>query len=295
MNEPTAKPKGKAPAFQFYVLDYMDDADGLCAASNGIWIRMLCKLHRAKIRGEVTATFDSWCRKCNCTRDELENFFRENDVEEVADVTVSDEIVTVKSRRMIRERKEREGAAKRQREYMSRRSNDGQVTNNDKNLTTLSSSSSSSSYKRREGEASFDPQDPTDRIAASGTLAARAAEIKGWNFSQSEDLEYFGRLLGEFPFALIAKTIEDLHVYQERPAKKYSNLHATLRNWVKREAERNPEPEKCSPNARLDAEGNPLALVDGDWIGRREFDRKLAEGEIVRKGNAWRYAAKKGG
>lgn len=289
------KPKGKAPAFQFYVLDFMFDADGLSAASCGIWIRMLCKLHRAKERGEMTATIDAWCRKCNCGKLELENFLRENDVEEVADVTVADGIMTVKSRRMIKERKEREAAARRQRDYMERRKNDGEMINNDKNLTRYSSSSSSSSYKGRDINPPVEPGNLEERIAATEALSSLASLIKGWDFNEGEDLEFFARLLEEFPYKLISKTIEDLRVYQERPSKVYKNLHSALRNWIKAEAARSSEPEEVKPQARLDEDGNPLVLVGGDWITNRAFDEGRAGRKIIRKGNEWVYAATKGG
>ena len=137
--------KGKPPAFQFYVMDFMTDADGLTSTSNGIWIRMLCKLHRAPNRGEITTTVKAWCRKCNCSEDELMQFINENEDEEIANLTLTDGKLTVISRRMLRERKEREQANIRQKRYEEKKRKEETLTDPDENLTPPSSSSSSSS------------------------------------------------------------------------------------------------------------------------------------------------------
>ncbi len=139
------KNKGKPPAFQFYVMDFMDDASGLTATSAGVWIRCLCKLHRAKKRGQMTATKEAWARKCSCTLQEFANFLEENKTERVATVLHRNGNVTVVSRRMERERKEREDAAKRQREFRERQKTTEKSRGENGNVTAYSSPSPSSS------------------------------------------------------------------------------------------------------------------------------------------------------
>jgi hypothetical protein len=43
--------QGKAPAFQFYPADYERDMQTLGLSEQGLWMRMLCKMHWAKRRG----------------------------------------------------------------------------------------------------------------------------------------------------------------------------------------------------------------------------------------------------
>lgn len=117
-------------------------------------------------------------------------------------------------------------------------------------------------------------------------LISSAKKIKGWNFTDDEDADFFGRLLADFPVPLVEKTIEDLRTYQERPAKHYKNLHSTLRNWCKREAER-CEPEDTKPQAKLDKDGNPMYPLKGEWVPRKELDRMIADGEVERRGKEW--------
>lgn len=61
--------------------------------------------------------------------------------------------------------------------------------------------------------------------------------IKGWDFTEEQDIPFFSRLLTEHSTQLVIKVIEDLRVHQEKPKKKYSNLQSTLRNWCAKEQE----------------------------------------------------------
>ena len=133
---------GKMPATQFYVMDFMSDAAGLTASSCGVWIRCLCYLHRTNPRGEFTTTKQAWARKCSCTVREFEKFLEENTTEHIADIKNADNgMVTVVSRRMVRERNEREKANIRQKRFQEKRKSNA----TDEKLTPPSSSSSSSS------------------------------------------------------------------------------------------------------------------------------------------------------
>jgi len=97
-----------------------------------------------------------------------------------------------------------------------------------------------------------------------------AKEIRGWNFTEEQDTDFFARLLLSYPQEVIEKTIEDLRVYQEKPAKKYTNLHSTLRNWCKRAL---PEDEPRKPDIPLDEYGNPkVRRTDGVWITAKEAE-----------------------
>lgn len=271
---------GKAPAFQFYVLDYMDDADGLTASSNGIWIRMLCKLHRAPRRGEVTARMDAWCRKCNCTLAELDQFIEENAVENVANLTKHDGKLTVVSRRMERERKEREQANKRQREYEARKRQSNPLTDPDENVTSPSSTSYSSTSSSKE-EGRDHPTYP---------FIEEARKIPGWNFDRLQEAGFFENLSQDYPADVIRKATRDLHAYQLSEAKPYKNPMRALRNWCAKEQEwqkeRNEPEEK--PEPAKDEQGNVLIPIDGELVPAPEFDRLIGEHAIYKTPEGWK-------
>ena len=110
----------KAPAIQFYVRDFTADCNGLSVAAKGAWIQIMCQLHLATKRGELTKTHDAWARICGCPPAELEPLLKEFDDEETARVTFCNGRVTVVSRRMERERKEKEAAALRTRRHRAK-------------------------------------------------------------------------------------------------------------------------------------------------------------------------------
>ncbi len=134
-------------------------------------------------------------------------------------------------------------------------------------------------------------------------LISKASEIQGWSFSTEEDGVFFPRLLEEYPDDLVEKVIEDLRTFQERPTRDYSNLHKTLRNWCGREVRYR---EECGGNGNQadtgppledrpkDENGKEMLLIDGRWIGEKDFDRLRASREIIRNGDDKRWVFAKG-
>ncbi len=110
----------KPPAIQFYVRDWTTDCNGLSVAAKGAWIQMICQLHLATKRGELTKTPGAWARICGCTAEELDVILQELNDEETARVTFCNGRVTVVSRRFERERKQREQEALRQRRHRAK-------------------------------------------------------------------------------------------------------------------------------------------------------------------------------
>ena len=104
----------KPPAIQFYVRDWTTDCNGLSVAAKGAWIQMLCNLHLADKYGELTKTPEAWARICGCPPEEMEPIWHELRSENVCDisedVTNGHAVVTVVSRRMSTQRKEKDGA-----------------------------------------------------------------------------------------------------------------------------------------------------------------------------------------
>jgi hypothetical protein len=69
----------KAPAFMFYVGDWMKDpaVRRLSLAHRGIWIDLLCFMFESERRGELTGTAEQLARLAGCTRLDMENFLAE--------------------------------------------------------------------------------------------------------------------------------------------------------------------------------------------------------------------------
>ena len=95
--------------------------------------------------------------------------------------------------------------------------------------------------KVREGKVSKEKvreENPTSQL-----LITSARTIKGWNYTQEQESDFFQLLLQDYDQPLIEKTIKDLATNQISGKKKYTDLMKTLRNWcglAKRWQEENP-------------------------------------------------------
>ena len=141
----------KAPAFQFYVKDWLSDPElqSASSASRGIWINALCYMWEARERGVIQGTVESLSRILNCTVEEFHKFLEESRVYGFDDlVTHTNGKVTLTNRRMQREEKERKQHSIRQHRYTDRHkapSNDGK---SDAEMTHPSPSSSPSPIQK---------------------------------------------------------------------------------------------------------------------------------------------------
>jgi hypothetical protein len=145
---------GKAPAFQFYVKDWLGDAELQMATSSsrGIWINALCFMWEAKERGKLVGTIEELSKLLFSSNGDFIQFLEDVKRHKFADVsiveknveicgnlmpvTVRNNLVTLINRRMYREQKEREITRLRvQRFRCNKKSND--------DVTPPSSSSSS--------------------------------------------------------------------------------------------------------------------------------------------------------
>ncbi len=129
---------GKAPAFQFYPNDWSRDLEEHPLEVEGAWIRICCKLWWSDTRGELTRTYDQWGRILRVDTDHATRILTYLGQYHICDISVTDNAeVTVRSRRMYNEDKERRQAAERQRRKREREVSHDEVTD---------ASSSSSSY-----------------------------------------------------------------------------------------------------------------------------------------------------
>lgn len=137
----------KAPAFQFYVADYMRDTRCLSLAAKGAWADCLCAMWFSSTRGEITYPLIGYARLFSCTVEQAETVINELVEMQTCDrVTHGDGKVTLTNRRMRREAKEREQANNRQNKYRSKlkKRSDGKSDGENDGEVTLHSSSSSS-------------------------------------------------------------------------------------------------------------------------------------------------------
>ena len=104
---------GKAPAFQFYVKDWLSDAQlrQTSSSTKGIWIDLICFMWENEKCGKLTAEAEVFCRMTGTTMSEFEIFLKEAKKLKFCDFSVtsnvleqkSNALITIKNRRMYRE------------------------------------------------------------------------------------------------------------------------------------------------------------------------------------------------
>ena len=132
----------KAPAFQFYVKDWLSDSQLVMAskASKGIWVDCLCYMWGAPIRGKLTGTPDQLARLLSCSHTEIELFLNEihdlgfADIENDASVTFPllvtecHKKITLCNRRMYREYIDKENNRLRQERHRNKQKGNKKIT-----------------------------------------------------------------------------------------------------------------------------------------------------------------------
>ena len=143
---------GKAPAFQFYVMDWLSDPQLKMAShsTKGIWIDFLCFMWRSPIKGKIDGTMEQLQKLVGANDTDFNTFINDIKTLKIGDVTESNKIVTLCNRRMYRDWKEKENTRLRVKRYRAKRECNGGVT-------VPSSSSSSSSVLEPSKEGHFSP------------------------------------------------------------------------------------------------------------------------------------------
>ena len=140
--------KGKAPAFQFYVKDWLSSPDlRMCSCSTkGIWIDLLCYMWESRDRGEVEGMFPQFLKLTGSSEGELNVFFKEADLYGFCDVvTDSNGSITITNRRMSREEKSKKSNRMRQQKHRD----NAKVTPDSNKKVTAPSSLASPSPKEK--------------------------------------------------------------------------------------------------------------------------------------------------
>jgi len=100
----------KAPAFQFYVKDWLSDPELRMAShsTKGIWIDLLCFMWESSERGLVSGTIKQLEKLVGATDEDFTLFMTEIKTLRFGDVTECNKIVTIKNRRIYGEYKDKQ-------------------------------------------------------------------------------------------------------------------------------------------------------------------------------------------
>jgi len=143
----------KQPAFQFYSGDWLTDPQlGMCRpATRGIWIDLLCGMHKLDRSGQITGTPDQLARICRCTTVEFVQAIDELCATCTADVIKRNGQITVMNRRMKRQddiarKRSDAGRAGMESRWGSEANNKRHNKPDNKTITKTPASSSSSTW-----------------------------------------------------------------------------------------------------------------------------------------------------
>ena len=136
----------KAPAFQFYVGDYIQDTRVLSLSARGAWQDLLCFMWRSPERGKLSYSIEGYSRLFGASIEETKRVINELINNNICDsVTECNGNVTLINRRMVRDEKTRNQTRKRVERF--RNADDKRPCND--NVTPPSSFSSSSSTSKK--------------------------------------------------------------------------------------------------------------------------------------------------
>lgn len=104
----------KLPYMQFFPSDYSRDTRCLSLAARGVWMDVLCTLWNAPKRGQKTLTLEGWAGEIGKPEPEVSALLLDLESNGIGKfIHETDGKLTIISRRMIRDERERKGAAKR--------------------------------------------------------------------------------------------------------------------------------------------------------------------------------------
>ena len=91
------------PYLEFFPSDWIKDTRALSPEAKGAWIDIISTLHFSDTRGSLALTFDGWARVTGQTPEMIRKSIAELRLLEVCDCHESNGVVTLESRRMLRE------------------------------------------------------------------------------------------------------------------------------------------------------------------------------------------------
>lgn len=120
----------KAPAFQFYVKDWLSDPElqSTSSSTRGIWINALCYMWESVTRGQISGTIEELSKLLRSSNGDFDTFLRDIQRHKFADVTICNNEVTITNRRMFREQKVRENGRLRVNKFRNNAQSNAKVT-----------------------------------------------------------------------------------------------------------------------------------------------------------------------
>jgi len=118
---------GKAPAFQFYIKDWLSDPQLRMASfsTKGIWIDLLCYMWGAPVRGKVEGSKEELSRLLGANGPEFDLFLDQAKTLAFCNVSVTrNGTLQICNRRMFREENTRKSNKDRQQRYRDKQDND---------------------------------------------------------------------------------------------------------------------------------------------------------------------------
>ena len=138
---------GKNPAFQFYPSDWSRDLEEHPLEIEGAWIRICCKLWWSETRGKLERTLEQWAKILRVYPEDAERILKYIESYKIGDISCdANGNLTVISRRMLRDEKDRENNCLRQKRHYEKKKPNGPITADSQ---TSSSSTSSSKKEKR--------------------------------------------------------------------------------------------------------------------------------------------------
>jgi hypothetical protein len=121
----------KAPAFQFYIKDWLSDPQLKMAewSTKGIWIDMLCYMWSAPVRGELQGAKSKMIKMIGANEADFNQFLEDAKQLSFCDISVTDnENITVRNRRMYLEEKDKKNNKERQQRHRDKQKSNGKIT-----------------------------------------------------------------------------------------------------------------------------------------------------------------------
>ena len=136
---------GKNPAFQFHPNDWSRDLEEHSLEIEGAWIRICCKLWWSETRGKLERNLDQWAKVLRVYPQDAERILNYINLYKIGDISVDPNgNITVISRRILKDEKERENNCLRQKRHYVKKNTNVVITED----SQPSSSSSSTSIKK---------------------------------------------------------------------------------------------------------------------------------------------------
>ncbi len=120
----------KAPAFQFYVKDWLSDPElqSCSSSTRGIWINALCYMWESVTRGQISGSIEELSKLLRASNGDFATFLEDLRRHKFADVTNCNSEITIINRRMFREQKQRENTRLRVSKFRSNASSNVKIT-----------------------------------------------------------------------------------------------------------------------------------------------------------------------